>query len=172
MSLDHQPSHDELEALLTTALRAETPAGLSDTQRAALLIASQAQQADRSRWRRVLLLAIACALPCVLYLGVAVPRAREEARLQAAHAQQVARAAQLAAEAERAKRRLEIEQLRQREEAVRTERAAAAACEREPSSRPVEAGTRERARAAKASRPAVKASGAGGCEPNDPLCGL
>lgn len=188
MSLEQHTHDDELATLLQSALRAETPPGLSDAQRSALMAASGAQVARPKIWKRVVLLAVACALPCALYVGVVVPQAREEARLRAAQEEQAARAEQLAVEAEQAAHAaqlaVEAEQAKQladqekmRAEASRVAERAAAACAADES-RSLSGTSSKRARPA-ASKPSklseqpakARASG-GGCDPNDPLCGL
>lgn len=174
MSLEQHPSNDELETMLQRALRAETPPGLTDAQRATLFAAGREPPTSRLRWKRFALLAVAAALPGAVYFGVVVPQAREEARVRAAQEEQAARTAELAADAERARQRAEEAQQRAREEALRVAERSAAACTPTAAAReepPHKRAQPTRARASKPSAPSKAMSG-GGCDPNDPLCGL
>ena len=217
MQEDAEP---ELSALLRDALRSETPAGLSDEQRARLQAACAEFEAERraarstgreskraappasktkSAPRRARLgwLALACILPVAAYFGVDahVRHEQEAAARELAHARE--RAAQIAAQAqaEAAARAEAIERARAEralvEAKARLEAAVASPAhaalgsdDEQEDAETVRAGSEPKKASGKASSRAgsrassrAKAagggsSGAGGCDPNDPLCGL
>lgn len=217
MQEDAEP---ELSALLRDALRSETPAGLSDEQRARLQEACAEFEAERRATRstgreskrtappasktksapyraRLGWLALACILPLAAYFGVDARVRHEQAVAARELAQARERAAYIAAQAraESERRARALEQARAAERALAEAKAGAGAAaasaaraapgsdsEREAKTERVASKSKAgsgKSRSSGGSPAGSRAggggsgsSGAGGCDPNDVLCGL
>lgn len=198
MNSDREPPLSELEAALAPhlrdALRGHTPPGRTSAQRDAL--ERELRTGARALRVRALRVALACALPVALIIGWQAHTAsermsaeRERDAMRAAQALQrerwaeEARAAEAARVAEKARR--DAAEARAVEEERQPVRASAAAAARaaqagDTNDRPAvrcppadQRSAKRGARPAKSCPPAASGHAAsGGCDPNDPLCGL
>jgi hypothetical protein len=202
MSAEHEPlsEHEaELAPLLRDALRAHTPPGLTEAQREVL--ERETRGAGRPPWRRRLWVALACALPLALLASwqalqpevapIAAERSEplsrpaerpDVARVEAtAEAERAAEAAARAESAARAAAAAESVQAASDDKILRPVAGKSGGGEGAELGDPAKArcvpaetrGKKHSARAAKSCPPSAGSrASSGGCDPNDPLCGL